>query len=84
MKGPDLKGLFRFWSRDRLAKLPMNRGVGRYLKAAWQEGTESENGPWGPFFVSATVKTGPAETLSGAGNKRRSGAKSGPHSQNRR
>lgn len=29
--------------------------------AARQEGTESENGPGGPFFVSATVKTGPAE-----------------------
>lgn len=57
MKGPDSKGLFRFW---RIQDLPRIGELGA-AKAAWQEGTESENGPWGPFFVSATVKTGPAE-----------------------
>src|SRR5687768_18290109 len=43
--------LFRSFSLLGLARVAMTRGAGRSLKAASSEGTESENGPWGPFFV---------------------------------
>jgi hypothetical protein len=63
LKGPASKGLFRFWRRVRPRPRQQIEQESGAAKAARQEGTESENGPWGPFFVSATVKNRPGGAL---------------------
>jgi hypothetical protein len=78
MKGPDSKGLFRFWGTRGEA---MMRGSGAVPKAASSEGTESENGPWGPFFVYGDGKNRPGDLFRRHGRRVRAGQDGrAPHS----